>query len=224
MEGTTSMVYLSKCYMIKVYCVRGIHLMVEVKSSVRNACWESKLSMHRIGEIIMNKLLVGLLFIVLMIGASGCVKTIEPGSQETKLEPEEAEMTKEVETDEINEDKALVDDTWSAEKDLNGYWAVRPPGATEAMANEYFYNFEVVSDSEIIYEYVDVMKGTYTYDGVNFHIIGTFDEEQASGAVHNITVEITAKFLDNTRTEWHGWLTTKNMKLMGHLIQRIQQI
>lgn len=164
----------------------------------------------------MNKYLVGLLFIVLMIGASGCnTEALERADEEAKLEAEESDMAKEDETVEMTDENKAANEDWSAEKDLNGYWAVRAPGATEASANESFYNFEVVSDTEIIYEYVDVMNGTYTYDGINFHIIGSFDEKQDNGAVHNITVEVTGNFLDESRTEWVGLTDYKEYEIDG---------
>lgn len=107
--------------------------------------------------------------------------------------------------------KEKDDGNFSAEKDLTGYWAVRNPNASEIDPNEYRFNFEILSDTEIIFSYYREITGTYTYDGVNFTVEGSKEYEAEDGSLRIITTTIAAKFTDKTKEFWTGIIEVKEV-------------
>ncbi len=130
----------------------------------------------------MKRIFLGLLILCIIFTLGGCDNAVK--KNEIKSE--------------------ALEEEWSAEKDLNGYWAVRPPSG-ERTENEFHYDLEVMTDKKmkVIFGNNEAVECDYTYDGMNFTINGEGPIINEDEEKFTVSVEVKGVFTDQERTQWN---------------------
>jgi hypothetical protein len=107
--------------------------------------------------------------------------------------------------------KEIAEATKTIGHDLTGDWSMSDTYTGSEFEGEmtrenYSYDIEIISDTELIINDGWDSKATYTYDGTNFQIQGRLEMVLDDGSIYVLTTEIVAQFVNEEKTKWTGTL------------------